>query len=533
MPPGLQRRDGLPGTFAQPVGDGRDGQRPPRFGEPDKAPRPGGPTIGLPFQRFVHRHAALGEQPPAAGEAERLAKTSGDTPAGDVLESVGCPGGRNALQRERLHDGRGQRMLRSTFERQKTPGSRLASGGPRQIRDRGPPLGQRAGLVQHDRIDTASGLQRLGVPDEDTQSGAFADADHDGRRRGQSQRAGTGDDQHGDQRQQAADEPLGGVEHEPEEKRRDGQQDDDRHEDGGDAVHEPLHRSLAALRILHEANDLREHRTFADLDGPVTERAALIDRAGENAVRWALGHRNGFAAQHALVHIGRTLRNDPVHGDPAARTHRKQIARTHVADRDLALGAVGADTQHGDGSQAGQLADGLHRAAFRALFEQTAQQHEGHDDARCLEIDMRRDTARRPEGGKKEVEEAEQVGDAGAQSHQCIHVRGTVAQLAPCPGEKTAAEPEDEGRGEQPRHPRRPCTVHEEHPDDEQWHGQRQCGRDARFQRPIPGVVLALGLSGGIRQIDHQIVPASRTACRSRSGAVAAASYSTATVAAA
>ena len=120
---------------------------------------------------------------------------------------------------------------------------------------------------------------------------------------------------------------------------------------------------------------------------------------------------------------------------------------------------------------------------------------------------MRRDAARRPEGGKKEVEEAEQVGDAGAQGHQCIHVRGTVAQLAPCPGEKTAAEPEDEGRGEQPRHPRRPCTVHEEHPDDEQRHGQRQCGRDAAFQRPVAGVVLALGLSGGIRQIDHQIVP--------------------------
>lgn len=52
-----------------------------------------------------------------------------------------------------------------------------------------------------------------------------------------------------------------------------------------------------------------------------------------------------------------------------------------------------------------------------------------------------------------------------------------------------------------------PCTVHEEHPDDEQRHGQRQCGRDAAFQRPIAGVVLALGLSGGIRQIDHQIVP--------------------------
>lgn len=30
---------------------------------------------------------------------------------------------------------------------------------------------------------------------------------------------------------------------------------------------------------------------------------------------------------------------------------------------------------------------------------------------------------------------------------------------------------------------------------------------DAAFQRPIAGVVLALGLSGGIRQIDHQIVP--------------------------
>ena len=56
--------------------------------------------------------------------------------------------------------------------------------------------GQRAGLVDHQRVDLLQPLQRLGVADQDAGRGAAADADHDRHRRGEPERAGAGDDQH-------------------------------------------------------------------------------------------------------------------------------------------------------------------------------------------------------------------------------------------------------------------------------------------------------------------------------------------------
>jgi hypothetical protein len=50
-------------------------------------------------------------------------------------------------------------------------------------------------------------LQRLGVLDQHAGLGAAADADHDRHRRGEAERAGTGDDQHRDRGDQAEGEP--------------------------------------------------------------------------------------------------------------------------------------------------------------------------------------------------------------------------------------------------------------------------------------------------------------------------------------
>ena len=58
--------------------------------------------------------------------------------------------------------------------------------------------GERAGLVEHDRVDLARLLQRLAAPDQDAVLGRLAGADHDRGRRRQAERAGAGDDQHRD-----------------------------------------------------------------------------------------------------------------------------------------------------------------------------------------------------------------------------------------------------------------------------------------------------------------------------------------------
>ncbi len=65
-------------------------------------------------------------------------------------------------------------------------------------------LGQRAGLVDDERIDALHALQRRGILDQDAELGAAADADHDRHRRREAERAGAGDDENadrGDQRE--------------------------------------------------------------------------------------------------------------------------------------------------------------------------------------------------------------------------------------------------------------------------------------------------------------------------------------------
>ena len=57
-------------------------------------------------------------------------------------------------------------------------------------------FGQRAGLVDHQRVDLLHALQRLGVLDQHAGLRAAADADHDRHRRREPERAGAGDDQH-------------------------------------------------------------------------------------------------------------------------------------------------------------------------------------------------------------------------------------------------------------------------------------------------------------------------------------------------
>ena len=73
-------------------------------------------------------------------------------------------------------------------------------------RDGRPPFGQRAGLVDDERVDLLHALQRLGVLDQHAGLRAAADADHDRHRRREAERARAGDDEHGDGRDQAVGE---------------------------------------------------------------------------------------------------------------------------------------------------------------------------------------------------------------------------------------------------------------------------------------------------------------------------------------
>ena len=97
-----------------------------------------------------------------------------------------------------------------------------------------PAFGQRAGLVDHQRVDLLHAFERLGVADQHAGLRAAADADHDRHRRRKSERARAGDDQHADR----GDDAVGNARLRSE--RRPGDEGDHRHRDHG--RHEPARR---------------------------------------------------------------------------------------------------------------------------------------------------------------------------------------------------------------------------------------------------------------------------------------------------
>ena len=106
---------------------------------------------------------------------------------------------RQLAVRGRTQDGGGERMLARLFqtgtERQHRGFIEIRSRHDR--RDARSALGEGAGLVDHQGIDLLEALQRFRVLDEHAGAGSFADAGHDGHGGCETERTGTGDDEHG------------------------------------------------------------------------------------------------------------------------------------------------------------------------------------------------------------------------------------------------------------------------------------------------------------------------------------------------
>ena len=112
-----------------------------------------------------------------------------------------------------------------------------------------------------------------------------------------------------------------------------GDADDDRHEDGRDAVGEPLHVGLAGLRLLDEPRHLRELRVGADPRRAHDEAAAGVDGGADDRVALADldGHR--LAGDGRGVDRRRARDDDAVGRDLLARAHDELVADAQLLDR--------------------------------------------------------------------------------------------------------------------------------------------------------------------------------------------------------
>ena len=324
-------------------------------------------------------------------------------------------------------------------------------------------LGQRARLVDHQRVDLLHVLQRFGILDQHTGRGTASDPDHDRHRRGQTKRAGAGDDQHADGGDQAERHPRFRPKPGPGAERDHGNGDDDRHEPAGDLIGQPLDRRARALRLGDHLDDLRQQRVAPDLVGAHHEAAGLVERARDHGGPDFLGNRHRFAGYQRFVERGAALQNHAVDRHLLTRTNPQVIAGLQAVDLHFMIGAVCADAARGLRRQLQQRLDGAGCRLAGAQLEHLAQQHEHGNDRGGFEVNRDR-AAMSAEGGREDVgrdgaDDAVDIGDTGAHRDQREHVEIARQQRLPAAHEEWPARPEHHGRGEDQLNPVRQGLV--------------------------------------------------------------------------
>src|SRR5215470_2254144 len=190
---------------------------------------------------------------------------------------VGDAGKRELLVRGLREDGCGERMFTTSFKASRDAEQFLAlEAYGDDGSDAGLSFRQSTGFVDDEGVDFLETFQGFGVSDENPGRGAASGAYHDGHRRGESQGAGTRDDQDGYRVDEGVREARLWTHKSPDDKSQYRNCDDRWHEPRGDFVGEALDWCSAALCLAHELDDLGEHRFVAHARGTHGECSSAI-----------------------------------------------------------------------------------------------------------------------------------------------------------------------------------------------------------------------------------------------------------------
>ena len=267
--------------------------------------------------------------------------------------------------------------------------------------------GNRPRLVQDDRGELVRRFQRFAALDQHPRFRTLAGADHDRRRRRQSKRARTRDDQYADRVDEGHREPRPWWhQQKPRDECGSGNAQHDWREHAADHVREPSDRRLRSLRILHELHDLLECGVLAHLRRTEPEASGLVHRRAEHYVARRLVHGQAFSRQHRLVNSRRPLRNLTIHGNLFARTHKHDVSRDHLLDSDIHLPRFpihGTDDARGSCLETHKAPNRIARLPLGPRFQQAAKKDERDDDARRLVIDRRHRAPRLPHGHRADL----------------------------------------------------------------------------------------------------------------------------------
>ncbi len=314
--------------------------------------------------------------------------------------------------------------------------------------------------------------------------GRHARAGHDGRRCRQAQRAGAGDDQHRHGADQRRLQPH--ADPQPAQQRDQGNHDHRGHEHRRHLVHQPLYRRLGGLGVLHQADDARQHRLGAHGRHLHHNAAIAVDRPARELPARLAQHGQGLAGQHGLVHLGVALMHQPVHRNALARAHHQSVTGHDLGDGHVHL-AVAREQMRHLGPQRVQRANRRRGLALGTRLQPLAQQHQGDDHGRGLEVQVRR-MARL---GRPPQPQRQAIARAGAYGHQQIHVAGQRAGRMPAGLVETRTQPELHRRRQQELRPgRQHPMLAEQIAEHGQHQRRRQQQADGHRHEAGPGRLL-------------------------------------------
>ena len=246
--------------------------------------------------------------------------------------------------------------------------------GRQDVRNNGLARGQRAGLIQHHRIDPVQLLQRCCVLEQNAQLCRPTGAYHNGHRGGKAQSAGAGDHQHRNGGGQCKGKIL--ADQQPNNQHHQGDGHDHRNKDPGDPVCQPGNGRFRAAGLLHKTDDLRKGGILPHFIRRKFDIARRQGSRGGNTVTGRYIHRDALSGQCALVDGAVAGSDHTVHRDIAAGANNNGIPHTDFLHRDLDLHAV-SDDGSSFRSEIHQLLDGIAGFSFGPGLQEFTKGHKG------------------------------------------------------------------------------------------------------------------------------------------------------------
>ena len=316
----------------------------------------------------------------------------------------------------------------------------------------GLPLGQGAGLVQYQGVDPGQGFQRRGVAHQHARGCPATHAHHHGHGRGQAQRAGAGNDEHSDCVHQSVGQSRLGPDQRPHDKGDQRRGHDRRHEPSRHAVSQPGNGCAAALGLAHPPHDLGQQGAGTHALGAHDKTTRAVVRAARHSVAGSLVHGQGFSGDHGFVERAGALLDHAVDRNALAWPHPEPIPHQYLLDGNLVVRAVRGDPARALRRQTQKRADGAAGGLACSQFQHLAQQYQGGDGRRRLEVE-RRGRPRLAERGRQRTgkqgrDHAKAECRPSAQPDEGEHVRATLNKRSPRTQQKRPAGSQHHPRGQ-------------------------------------------------------------------------------------